>query len=195
MFHQKSFLKCLYSLPLLKDGYQQNYKRGAGQGPRGVSRSAQAMRSWNGLFKMTVTEKNFAPHWKNLKFMNAFSPVHVCSDFFVPYQWYIFTLSLQSKWRELWYLEIINLLKLKTQGKLWTRSLVHTSRVYQQSCKLERFHKLYIYKYIFFINKCTCHCWSKLWEFLSPFCGSFVILVQRRRKNFFCFNKLPFPCL
>ena len=31
---------------LLKDGYQQNYKRGAGQGPRGVSRgSTQAIRS------------------------------------------------------------------------------------------------------------------------------------------------------
>lgn len=36
---------------LLKDGYQQNYKRGAGQGPRGVSRgSTQAIRSWKGLF-------------------------------------------------------------------------------------------------------------------------------------------------
>lgn len=31
---------------LFKDGYQQNYKRGASQGPRGVSRgSTQAMRS------------------------------------------------------------------------------------------------------------------------------------------------------
>lgn len=37
-----SFSPCL----LLKDGYQQNYKRGAGQGPRGVSRgSTQAIRS------------------------------------------------------------------------------------------------------------------------------------------------------
>ncbi|MED6264293.1 hypothetical protein CHARACLAT_013285 [Characodon lateralis] len=36
----------LYSLRLIKDGYQQNYKRGAGQGPRGVSRSStQAMRT------------------------------------------------------------------------------------------------------------------------------------------------------
>lgn len=33
-------------LLMLKDGYQQNYKRGTGQGPRGMSRgSTQAMRS------------------------------------------------------------------------------------------------------------------------------------------------------
>lgn len=39
------FLTFCFSV-LLKDGYQQNYKRGAGQGPRGVSRgSTQAIRS------------------------------------------------------------------------------------------------------------------------------------------------------
>lgn len=101
----EKFLKCLYSLPPIKDGYQQNYKRGAGQGPRGVSRSStQAIRSWNGLLKW-LWLKNLH-HTETFKIHECISPSHVYSDFFVPYQWYFYFLSLPSKWCELWYLEI-----------------------------------------------------------------------------------------
>lgn len=71
---QQQFVTCFNFLVLHQDGYQQNYKRGTGQGPRGVSRgSTQVIRSWGGLSNdwlwLTCTtlkiqnSKSICPSW------------------------------------------------------------------------------------------------------------------------------------
>lgn len=120
----EKFLKCIfYFLPLIKDGYQQNYKRGAGQGPRGVSRSStQAMRTWTCLLKWLWLKKKSAPHWKTYdSWMHFPQLTFALISLFLISGIFWFSVSSIKVVRALISGNNKSLKAQNTQGKLWTQ--------------------------------------------------------------------------
>lgn len=135
----------------LKDGYQQNYKRGAGQGPRGVSRgSTQAMRSWK-AFQNDCDWFNLH-HTENSKFKNAFAPAHPCSLLLVPRQWYSSCLFNQSY-------ACFDTGNIKSFSRN-TSQAVNPTIDLQKPCDYNIPGNLNDFISYFLYWECTCHCWS-----------------------------------